>query len=82
MPAIIPEEQNNTSFITVDFILRADRQHALIHCLKNYTSLNTEKLARLLNISTEKLTAVSEKRDFLNQKSSSEWNIASFHNFR
>ena len=65
-----PSNQNTTENITrlsVDFILRAEKQHLLIHFLKNYTQLNPLHLATALSISVEKLIAVSKNEAYLHQ---------------
>ena len=57
----------NITRLSVDFILRTEKQHLLIHFLKNYIQLNPLHLAAALNISVEKLIAVSKNEAYLHQ---------------
>lgn len=65
---IANNDRRNTAFITVDFILHAEKQHTLIELLKTHSSFDTNTLSNLLNVSPNKLNAVLAKKRFLSLK--------------
>lgn len=64
----INQKKQKTEFITVDFILHPEKQRTLINLIAKQSPLNKADIAKLLNISDEKLNNVILKKDFLNQK--------------
>lgn len=68
----INQKKQKTTFITVDFILHPEKQRTLINLIAEQSPLNNADIAKLLNISDEKLNNVILKRDFLNPKKARE----------
>lgn len=68
----IKNKKHKTTFITVDFILHPEKQHTLINLIAQQSPLNKADIAKMLNISNEKLNDVILKKDFLNKKQASD----------
>ena len=61
------QERGNTVFVTVDFVLHPEKQHTLIYLLMAHSPISLVELAKLLNVSIEKLINVISKVAFLTQ---------------
>ncbi|GEM_PF-6525011 len=65
-------KKQKTTFITVDFILHPEKQHTLINLITEQSPLKKADIAKMLNISDEKLNNVISKKAFLNKKQASD----------
>ena len=63
-------EQDCMELVVNDFIPHKSKQFVLVDILKTYTPLTHVELAKLVDVSAEKLISVQLQQDFLTNKQS------------